>query len=273
MLICLNLIINYFILVSVGRLLHRKVRQLRLILGALLGACCSLIILLPPMNSILSFGIKLAVSLLICLISFKFSGIKALLKNTTAFFMMSFLFCGIMIALWFTFTPRGMVINNSTVYFNISPLVLIVSSLITYCIARIICRITGQKKPKELYYDIKIDYHSSSAMIKGKLDTGCSLVEPFSGSPVIVCNKDKIRSIIPENILEYEKCLTLSGSPERTRLIPYNTISGEGLLPCFKPDRIFIGDSLCMNEIYIAVAERGSIENEIGCIINPQCLD
>lgn len=273
MLICLNLIINYFILLSVSRLLNRKSRQLRLILGASFGALCSLIILLPPMNGALSLLVKLIVSALICLISFKFNGFKGFVRNTATFFMMSFLFCGVMIALWFVFTPKGMVINNSTVYFNISPLVLIISSLITYFTVRIICRITGRSKAKELYYDIKICRKNSSATIKGKLDTGCSLVEPFSGSPVIVCCKDKIKSIIPENILEYENNPDCPDMPQKIRLIPYNTISGAGLLPCFKPDRIFIGDSLCLNEIYIAVADRGAIDSELGCIINPECLD
>ncbi|MCQ4022642.1 MULTISPECIES: sigma-E processing peptidase SpoIIGA [unclassified Ruminococcus] len=272
-LICLNLIINYFILVSVGRMLSRNVRQLRLIFGALFGAFCSLIILLPPMNSVISFAVKLIVSLLICLISFKYGGIKSLLKNTAAFFMISFLFCGVMIALWFTFTPKGMVINNSTVYFNISPLLLIVSSLVTYSVVRLVCRITGRKKPQELYYTVKILRSGNEAILKGKLDTGCSLVEPFSGSPVIVCEKEKIKSIIPENILEYEKCLACCAKPEKIRLIPYSTIKGNGLLPSFKPDRVFIGESLCLNEIFIAVSSRGITESEIGCIINPQCLD
>lgn len=253
--------------------MNRKVRQIRLIAGALFGALCSLIILLPPMNSALSLITKLAVSLVICLISFRFDGIKCLIKNTAAFFMISFLFCGVMIALWFTFTPKEMVINNSTVYFNISPVILIVSSLVTYFVVRIICRITGRKKPKDLYCDVKIDCRSSQATIKGKLDTGCSLVEPFSGSPVIVCDRSKIKNIIPENILEYEKSCAGMPTATKIRLIPYSTIHGTGLLPCFKPDRVFIGDSLCLNEIYIAVADDGSMDSKLGCVINPQCFD
>lgn len=225
------------------------------------------------MNGALSLLVKLIVSALICLISFRFNGFKGFVRNTAAFFMMSFLFCGVMIALWFVFTPKGMVINNSTVYFNISPLVLIISSLITYFTVRIICRITGRSKAKELYYDIKICRKNSSVTIKGKLDTGCSLVEPFSGSPVIVCDRSKIKNIIPENILEYEKSCAGMPTATKIRLIPYSTIHGTGLLPCFKPDRVFIGDSLCLNEIYIAVADDGSMDSELGCVINPQCFD
>lgn len=271
--ICLNLIINYFILLSTCKFLHRKKSAVRLLLGAAAGSVCSLIILLPPMNELLNFFVKLIVSCLICLIAFKFGSIKEFLKNTAAFYLFSFLFCGVMLAIWFTFTPKGMVINNSTVYFNISPLCLIISSLITYFIVGLICRITGRKKPKELYYDVIIECGSRRAKIKGKLDTGCSLVEPFSGSPVIICSKGLIKDILPEGVLEYDVCRTYSCSPMNSgvRVAPFETISGAGLLPCFKPDRIFIGDSLCLNEIYIAAADKNQIS--CGCLINPQCLD
>lgn len=272
-LLCLNLIINYFIIISVGKFLHRKKSRTRFILGALVGSLCSLIILLPPVNGFLNFLIKLLVSSMICLISFKFGGIKEFVKNTAAFYLISFLFCGVMLAFWFTFTPKVMVINNSTVYFNISPLYLIISSLITYFIVGLICRITGRKKPEKLYYNIIIERCAKRICVKGKLDTGCSLVEPFSGSPVIVCDEKSIKDIVPENVLEYEKCLTYTGYTDKIRVIPFGTISGTGLMPCFKPDRIFIDDNLCLNEIYIAVADKDSIHDECGCLINPQCLD
>lgn len=189
---------------------------------------------------------------------------------------MSFLFCGVMLALWFIFTPRGMVINNSTVYFNISPIYLIISSLITYLAVRLVCRITGRKRPQRLYMKVKIENLSNCAEINGKLDTGCNLTEPFSGSPVIVCGKSKIKSVAPIGVLEYGKCLVGAGGSERdagVRIVPYGTISGNGLLPCFKPDKVYIGGRLCVNEIYIAAASDEKIGGEIDCLINPECIE
>lgn len=260
-------------MLSVCKFLNRKKNTVRILLGSAAASVCSLIILLPPQGDLLNFLIKLTVSCLICLIAFKFGSLKDFVKNTAAFYLFSFLFCGVMLAIWFTFTPQGMVINNNAVYFNISPLCLIISSLITYFVVGVICRITGQKKPKELYYDVIIERGSKQAKIKGKLDTGCSLVEPFSGSPVIICNKGLIKDILPKGVLEYDMCQTYSSSPVPggIRVAPFGTISGTGLLPCFKPDRIFIGDSLCLNEIYIAAADKNKIS--CGCLINPQCLD
>ncbi len=272
-LLCLNLIINYLILMSAGSFLHRKKRRLRLICGALFGSLCSLIILLPPLSNLLNFAVKLLVSSVICLISFGFSSKKDFLVNTAAFFLMSFLFCGVMLALWFIFTPRGMVINNSTVYFNISPIYLIVSALVTYLITRLVCRITGRREVKNLYINVKIENLSNVAELKGKLDTGCNLKEPFSGSPVIVCGAEKIRSVAPERVIEYQKCPVGAGAPVGVRIIPYKTIDSDGLLPCFKPDKVYINGKPCFNEIYIAAAEGEKISGDADCLINPLCIE
>lgn len=263
-------------------LLRRRRRKLRLILAAGVGSLASLIILLPPMNAFLSFAVKLLISAVICVTAFKWGGKREFFKNTAAFYMISFLFCGVMIALWFTFTPKGMVINNSTVYFNISPVYLIISSLVTYLIVQLICRITGRRKAEKLFLDVKIEHLGKARELRGKLDTGCSLVEPFSGNPVIICSKKALNGLEPESIELKAETMAGARSDERLssmsvhsgiRIIPYKTFSGQGLLPCFKPNRIFIDGRLCLNEIYIAVSERGIADNELDCLINPLCID
>lgn len=252
-------------------------------LAAVVGSLASLIILLPPMNAFLSFAVKLLISAVICATAFKWGGKREFFKNTAAFYLISFLFCGVMIALWFTFTPKGMVINNSTVYFNISPVYLILSSLLTYLIVQLICRITGRRKAEKLFVDVKIEHRGKVSELRGKLDTGCTLVEPFSGSPVIICSKKALGEIELESISIKVKAAVggeyaVASSSETfgtggVRVIPYKTISGQGLLPCFKPDRILIDGRLCLNEIYIAVSDGGITDGELDCLINPLCID
>ena len=48
-----NLFVNYFLLLAVGRFLHLAVRRLRLLAGAAVGAVFSLSILLPPLPAVL----------------------------------------------------------------------------------------------------------------------------------------------------------------------------------------------------------------------------
>lgn len=262
-------------------LLRRRRRRLRLIAAAGIGSLGSLIILLPPMNAIMSFAVKLLISTLICATAFKWGGKREFFKNTAAFYLISFLFCGVMIALWFTFTPKGMVINNSTVYFNVSPVYLIISSLLTYLIIQLICRITGRRNAEKLFVRVKIERCGKTRELRGKLDTGCTLVEPFSGSPVIICSKKALGDIqldiisINSTVIDDYSATDSLGIACKggVRIIPYKTISGQGLLPCFKPDRILIDGRLCLNEIYIAVSDGKITDGELDCLINPLCID
>lgn len=185
-----------------------------------------------------------------------------------------------MIALWFAFTPKGMVINNGAVYFNLSPLVLIVSTLICYLVLRLVSRLSGREAPQKVICRVRLAAENGRrAEFFGKLDTGSSLVEPFSQSPVIVVDFNTIKDIVPESIKEYflVKCAAGSEgaypSSSGVRFVPFQSIGGEGILPAFKPKQVFIDDTLCMREIYIAVCERERLSGECRAIINTQCID
>ena len=70
-------------------------------------------------------------------------------------------------------------------------------------------------------------------------DSGNKLKEPFSDYPVIIVDKSKIP----------EKC---------ERLIPCQTVSGEGMLKAFKPDKVIISSSknkIELTKVYVAFSE------------------
>ena len=279
-LLCLNLFINYFILLAASKFTKLSPKRRRIVLGAAFGALCSLIILLPPLHSVLNFGIKMLVAAGTVFLTFGRQPFKVFLKNFAAFLLISFCFGGAMIALWFAFTPKGMVINNGAVYFNLSPLVLIVSTLICYLVLRLVSRLSGLEAPQKVICRVRLAAENGRrAEFFGKLDTGSSLVEPFSQSPVIVVDFNPIKDIVPESIKEYflVKCAAGSEgaypSSSGVRFVPFQSIGGEGILPAFKPKQVFIDDTLCMREIYIAVCERERLSGECRAIINTQCID
>ena len=94
-------------------------------------------------------------------------------------------------------------------------------------------------------------------MIKAKVDTGNTLKEPFSGNPVIVTDYKFIKYIIPAELANYFNKNTETESLKKLknfRFIPYNTISGNGLLPAFKPDKIKVLNSNSINkDAYVAI--------------------
>jgi stage II sporulation protein GA (sporulation sigma-E factor processing peptidase) len=256
-LVGVNLFINYFLLLAVSKLLSLPVKRLRLLLAASLGAVGSLSILLPEISMFFSFLLKLAMSALIVLAAYPLTGLKDFLRELAAFYVISFSFAGFMIALWYFFAPQGLIIKNSVVYFNISPLFLVGMTVICYFVIRLIHRITGRQAPEDLFCTIRIDMNGRTVSCSAKVDTGNTLKEPFSNAPVAVVCEDCISEIIPKQ-------------KEKIRLVPYQSVSGTGLLPAFKPDKltVCIGSRKTeIHEVYIAVTK--SKLGAFGALLNP----
>ncbi len=274
-LICLNIFINYFLLLAVVKFNKGNTRKRRLILGAIIGSLTSLIIMLPPLTSFMNFIIKLIIALFIVLVTFGFKTAKTYIKNVLLFYLVTFLFCGVMIGYWFIFTPSGMVINNSTVYFNISPSVIIVSTLISYLIVWLINKYVSIKMPKKVFCKLKIINEDKTCELNAKIDTGNSLKEPFSLSPVIVIQKEDIESIIPFDIFSFlnENSKDDIKALKGIRFIPFKTVNSNGLMPAFKPDKLFIDDKECLKETYIAISQNKNFTENYKALINIECLE
>ena len=108
-LVCLNVIVNYFLLLASGKFLSRPYKRWRILLGAFLGGLYSLYILLPQLAQWFTILVELAMAATITLTAF---GRKGILKTCSCFFAMSFLFAGSMFLLWKTAAPKNLIINN-----------------------------------------------------------------------------------------------------------------------------------------------------------------
>lgn len=274
-LIGVNLIINYFLLLTTSKFLCLKIKRFRLILGELLSSVYSLYILLPDAPFLTSLIIKLFMAFTIVITVFGFKNIKIFCKTLVCFYFVSFSFSGIMFALWYVFKPKGMAINNGIVYFNISPLMLISSTVIAYFILEFISRIVEKKEIGNLIFDVHINLGSKSVKLKAKVDTCNSLTEPFSNLPVIVVSEHAIKEILPDkfpkSITEYNNNSLNKNLGIKLRFIPFKTVSGEGILPAFKPDFITINGP--KKQAYIAICEEHILSSELPALINPILID
>ena len=100
-LVGVNLIVNYFLLLASAKFLTLPFHRGRLVAASALGALYSLVILLPAWNPFLSLLIKLIMAASIILAAFGWHGVKAFLRQTAAFYIVSFAFAGLMIAVWY----------------------------------------------------------------------------------------------------------------------------------------------------------------------------
>ena len=109
---------------------------------------------------------------------------------------------------------------------------------------------------RQVLRTIKVFLGEEDVSFEALVDTGHSLKEPLSRSPVIIAEFEHIKNILPDSLkkLFYEKLendyaglISLGeGNPfyKRIRMIPFTSIGKKsGMLIGFKPDRIVVGDS------------------------------
>lgn len=276
-LFCVNFIVNYILLLSTSSLMRIQSSGLRMCLGAVVGALCSFVILLPPMGLFLNFLLRAVISIVTVLPVFKFKSLQSFLKVTVSFLMMGFLFAGMMFAIMQLLSPSGLVVNNTSVYINISPSFIIIMTLICYSALSIFERFVSHRLPKETECTVKISMNKKNVICKGITDTGNSLRETFSDYPVIIVEAKSLEPLIPLSVSEsYLKTGNSDDSfwSKRIRLIPYNTVSGEGVLTAFRPDEVtvcFESKEIKTKRVYIAISNR-KISNDFEAILNSEII-
>ncbi len=254
-LFCVNFIIDYMLLLLVKTFLSLSCRLRRLLAGAAVGGITSFVILLPPMPSGFSLIISLASACMIVGTAFAPLSVRVFFKAAVSFFLISFLYCGMMMAIWMLFSPDNIIIRNTTVYIGISPVALVVTAVICYVIIKTAVRITGKRSPALLTCTVSADIGGEELIVIGKVDTGNTLKEPFSGSPVIVVERGACYSV---KVLSE---MTVASLTPGCRVIPFTSVGGKGMLPAYKAENIRVkyGGIEYHVSAYIAVCEEGMI--------------
>ncbi|MDR1891627.1 MAG: sigma-E processing peptidase SpoIIGA [Oscillospiraceae bacterium] len=258
----LNLFVNFFLIRAAALLCGRTGKRWRVFLGAAAGAAGSLLIFLPRVHMALSILLRLALSCLIIALSFGFGSKKAFLRLWGAFFAASFIFAGFMLALWFCLKPDRMAVNNGVVYFDISPLLLVASTLACYSVITFIRRLFRINAQKNDTFQLEISFKGQTVSMTALYDTGHTLVDILSGAPVVVADYRAVEPLIPA--LSRKAFTNVAVEPtedikERYRLIPYSVIGGAGLLPAFRPDSVRLfkkSGALSSATVCVAVSEK-----------------
>lgn len=267
-LIFVNLIINYFLLLAVSKIRGKAPKTLRIVFSSFLGALSSLYIFLPPLSALLEVIFKIAVSVIMTLSAFGYSGIKSFLKNVLLLFVITLGFGGLIYAIWLIFKPYGMVINNSVVYFDISLIALLVFSVVGYLIFTIAFKIFSKSTPLAEECEVIVFANEKSIKLNGIIDTGNSIQDVFMMGDIIICNKQAAELLFEEVNLNSSVALKT-----RYRLLPCSTVAGNEMLEGMRCDSAEIkykGKKIKLNKPIMAFSKTQLEENY--AIINPKIL-
>lgn len=249
-----NLCMNYIILFATGYIMKIKMKQLRLLLSAILGGIYAVIAYIEILPIYSSFGMKILLSVLMVYIAYNSKNIKNLSKQLVVFYLTSFAFGGSAFALLYFVKPQNILIRNG-VYVGTYPIkIALLGGIVGFIITYIAFKVVKTKiHKKDIIYNIEIHIKEKTLKLKAMLDTGNMLKDPISRMPVIVVAKEELYSILPEKLLdnidkliggEAENLLEQVEEKEiftRFRMIPFSSVGRQnGIMLGFKSDQVVI---------------------------------
>lgn len=285
-----NFIMNFLILHITSYFCKCQGKTYKLILGATIGALYSFIIFFPSLHFLLTFSMKLAVSMLMIIISFTPEKFKEFFKYLSIFYLVSFVFGGTAFALFYL-TNFNSILSNGIFYTNsFSFKWLFYSVAVAYFLIVISIGFIKNRINKENFCkQIIIEFDSKKKEINALIDTGNSLSDPISKFPVIVVEYNSIKELLPdgikdifidENFNKLEIVTTIlqkSNWMNRFRIIPFTSLGMEnGILIGFKPDNVVLnikGDEININKIIVGIStNRLSKNGDYTALLNPDIL-
>jgi len=244
-LVAINVFVTYLLLAASVLFSAVQTKRWRLLAASLVGGAASLLIFLPVLPWWLLGLKRLLLSALIVWMAFGFDSWRRVLRCVAAFFGVNFAFAGIMLALWITLRPAGLMFQNGVVYFDISLITFVLIACACYAIMRGVVVLLRRRHPGNCACEAVIQVGASSITLPAFYDSGNRLCDGFTGAPVVVVEYKALQAFLPEALWDFfsgkRGLLDLPDDHSwrpRIREIPFHAMGHEGLLPAFRSDRI-----------------------------------
>ncbi len=240
-------------LLLTGRLLHRRVRPWRVVIGAILGGVYAVAaLLLPDMGQALSLLADVGMCLIMCGAVFgekRRGGIKRLLWAAGVYFLLSMALGGIMTALYHLLNRAGFASLLSALSDGggdglgswLFLLLVPVGGAISLWGGRLVRRSRAMG-----VCTVTVELDGRRVTLRGLVDSGNLLRDPVGGRVVICAEGEALGAILSPALAAVlggrsPQAVTLSpADARRVRVIPAGTATGAGILYGFLPDGITV---------------------------------
>lgn len=250
----LNMAVNYLLLLGTGHFSGLPFKRRRLFLSSLLGAAYAVLACMNGFEMLNSVFFKAVSGAVMVFAGFGCDSLKNFGKRLVLFFLVSAVFGGGVFAAYIAGggTPSGF--GEGMLYTRISLKVLIISVAACYGLVSIFFGGAGRHGAfgRETA-EVRVRSGGREAVFSALVDSGNTLRDPVTGTPVLIAEPEAVRPVLPPAIRGLfdrssvkspsELMEVLSGTEYavRFRLIPFRAVGTEsGLLIAFRPDRIEI---------------------------------
>ena len=249
-----NLCMNYVILLATGLICKSSVKHFRLILSSIIGSLYAVIAFLPILKIYTNILLKIILSITMIYLAFAPKNVKEMLKKLMVFYLTSFAFGGCAFALLYFVKPENIFMKNGVLVGTYPIKIAILGGLLGFTLIVTTFKIVKSKlSKKDMFCKLEIILEKKSQKITAMIDTGNMLKDPISRMPVVVVQKENLKEILPEEILDNiekiiggdsEKIIQTMEQKEyisKFRVIPFSSLGKQhGLLLGFKADKVIV---------------------------------
>lgn len=259
-----NILLNYIIILSTAILSKEKINFLKIILSSIVGGIFAIITYISNLSIGSGIIIKIIISIIMMKLAFKECKLNKFIKVLIFFYLVSFTFGGIAFMLLFFINPQNIIINENRFVGTYPLKITILAGGLGFFIITLVAQIIKDRfNKKSMICELEIFYKGKNKKIKTMLDTGNLLKEPISNEDVIIVEKESLKDIVSNDILENistilkGNCLDCKNIYSyKIKIIPFSSLGNEnGLLIGFKPDyiKVYGEEEVVRNDIIIGI--------------------
>jgi len=291
LLFLVNFIMNGFVLWVVSKVLRQKRKTRWLVFGsAIMALLYTFLLIIEPLrflNIALASVVILATGVMI---AFYPNGVKHFLRLMLTAYGITFAVGGLGMALFYlTDLPYAIYyIAADLEGFRraVSWQLVLVGTVTSYGLIKLTLKlIEHQTIKRQLLMGIMVTMNEKYIYFDALVDTGHSLKEPLTQSPVIVAEFEQVQEFLPEGLRglfndkqENNLAGLLEGKEgsfyQRIRMIPFTSIGkSSGMLIGFRPDKVMVGTDTSRHDIVIGIYnDRLTKDGRYQGLVSPEIL-
>ncbi len=249
----INFGFDFLLLLSVSLILRRNASIYKLLIGSFIGSI-SILTLFMKINSIQLFFIKLIISILMCITSFKYKNLKYTIKNIIFLYLSSIVLGGALYLLniELSYKNQGIIFYKNKLSINF--IILIITTPIILYIYIKECK--NLKTNYSNYHKVEIKINNETIKCNGFIDTGNKLKDPYKKRPIILMNN---------NYLEKKDINKI--------IVPAHTIMGTKLIECIKINNLKIDNNEIKKEVLLGFINKKIKIDGIDCLLNYEIME
>ena len=243
-----NLFMNFIILYATAIILKIDFKIIRTLVSSIIGGAYAVLMYISSLEIYSNIILKIVLSLVMVEVAYNPKTFKEFIKNLSIFYLTSFTFGGVAIALIYFINPANIFFSNGKLT-GVYPIkTILLGGILGFIITITTLKNLKKKISKEdMFCNIEIKYENKFKYITAIIDTGNFLKDPISKAPVIVVDKMALEGVFSQEILDNldkiisEKNIELEAYLQKIRLIPFASLGKQnGLLIGVKPDTVII---------------------------------